>query len=448
MMSSGGTGAVLFLNLTLTIWAIQTFGTADGSGTLFEGDCTKTRKASTWIHLAINVLSTLLIGASNYCMQILTAPTRTEVNRAHASFKWLDIGVLSIRNLRWILRRRVWLWGCLALSSLPLHLLYNSAVYESLTANEYDLYTGVEPISAWTPSALENIAPDVANSLMTLAQLARTNQLDRLDPTACIQTYGRNFVSDHSDLVLIVSNQSSLIQYRESELPLSTPYNWICSAPEFRPEHDRTPCDLNPVLANLDRWTYSTTTIIYTNSSNGSSLSNAPIRYCLSQKVEEHCQLQFSVSIMAFVIIANFLKICCMVYTLWSLRTPTLVTLGDAISSFLQEPDSTTVGRCTLSGKNVDKDEVWYKRVYDDRTLRLAGFESFPSRPEPWQEQSYHWFKAASRARWGISYTWWAHLHDWPRPLCLTNHRLQLHHYTHRRRHPLGFWNSVNSKPR
>lgn len=59
-------------------------------------------------------------------MQILVAPTRQEIDRAHASHTWLHIGVPSLRNLTKIDPRRVVIYAILALSSCTLHLLYES----------------------------------------------------------------------------------------------------------------------------------------------------------------------------------------------------------------------------------------------------------------------------------------------------------------------------------
>jgi hypothetical protein len=56
--------------------------------------------------------------------QCLSAPTRLELDRAHQKGESLDVGILSLRNLSRIPRRKLILWGCLAASSLPLHLLY------------------------------------------------------------------------------------------------------------------------------------------------------------------------------------------------------------------------------------------------------------------------------------------------------------------------------------
>jgi len=90
---------------------------------LYEGDCDKVRGLNLGIHLIINLLSTVLLSASNYGMQCLLAPIRAEVDKAYSRGVWLNIGVLSVRNLRRISGKRVFLWFILGLLSLPLHLL-------------------------------------------------------------------------------------------------------------------------------------------------------------------------------------------------------------------------------------------------------------------------------------------------------------------------------------
>lgn len=77
-------------------------------------------------------------------MQCLAAPTRKEIDRFHAQGKYLDIGVPSVRNLRAIPRSKVLLWWALGLSSIPLHLMYNSAFFKSLVTNDYNILTVTE----------------------------------------------------------------------------------------------------------------------------------------------------------------------------------------------------------------------------------------------------------------------------------------------------------------
>lgn len=112
---------VLLINSTLLIWIVRKDGIRHGIGTVFEGSCEKAKSLNTWLGLAINVLCSILLGASNYCMQCLTSPTREDVDIAHADKRLLQVGVPSMRNLKAMSRDRVYLWLGLGLSAMPLH---------------------------------------------------------------------------------------------------------------------------------------------------------------------------------------------------------------------------------------------------------------------------------------------------------------------------------------
>lgn len=112
---------ICIINFSLATWAWVHFGTtSDGVVELYQGDCATIKRAVTWAHVVINVLGTVLLGASNLTLQLLVAPTRKEVDAAHAKGTWLDIGVPSLRNLRHIGRLRAMLWGLLAITSIPI----------------------------------------------------------------------------------------------------------------------------------------------------------------------------------------------------------------------------------------------------------------------------------------------------------------------------------------
>lgn len=118
------TSVVIFLiNLSCTILFKAKWGSDGDINTCYHGDCLKAGKISTGLHVIINLLSTLLLGASNLCMQLLAAPRRSEIDRAHNKFVWLHIGVPSLRNLRHIGRERLVICAILAMSSIPLHFL-------------------------------------------------------------------------------------------------------------------------------------------------------------------------------------------------------------------------------------------------------------------------------------------------------------------------------------
>jgi len=117
---------VLFINIGLTIYAATNpqYKMEEGIGTLYLGSCDKSKTIGLWLHLVINALSTLLLSGSNYTQQCLVAPSRSEIDAAHAKGRWMDIGVPSIRNLFKIKLERTLLWIFIGLTSIPLHLLY------------------------------------------------------------------------------------------------------------------------------------------------------------------------------------------------------------------------------------------------------------------------------------------------------------------------------------
>ena len=66
-------GSVLLVNFILLVAAGVKFhdNIQQGVGTAYEGDCNVVSTLSTWLHIVINVLSALLLAASNYTMQCL-----------------------------------------------------------------------------------------------------------------------------------------------------------------------------------------------------------------------------------------------------------------------------------------------------------------------------------------------------------------------------------------
>ncbi|KAI1074771.1 hypothetical protein F5B20DRAFT_426034 [Whalleya microplaca] len=127
-----GISVLLLLLIGFLIAAV--IGTNDIRQTflLYTGDCksggaTRTNFA---LHLLLNVLSTAILASSNFFMQVLNAPTRKEVDLVHAKGHWVDIGIPSLRNIFRVSRFKSVAWTILFLSSVPIHLLFNSAIFE------------------------------------------------------------------------------------------------------------------------------------------------------------------------------------------------------------------------------------------------------------------------------------------------------------------------------
>ncbi|BCS26984.1 uncharacterized protein APUU_60032A [Aspergillus puulaauensis] len=179
---------VLFFNLGFVLWAIRRYELEDGHGTIYTGHCEKARRISVWFHLVINVLGTLLLGASNYAMQFLCAPTRADIDRAHGKGAGLDIGVPSVRNRTRISKKCALLWIFLALSSVPLHLVYNSTVFLTMSANSYDVLRANPSLTS---------LPDDANLTLSSNGFQAQNTMS---------AYATTFQSTYGNLILITDD--------------------------------------------------------------------------------------------------------------------------------------------------------------------------------------------------------------------------------------------------
>jgi hypothetical protein len=123
-MALFGAIVVLLANICITIGIVTNgMDMQGGVWMVYAGSCEQTEKKDTWVHLALNIVATILLASSNYCMQLLSSPNRSEIDHAHAKRKWLDIGIPSIRNLGSLRKKKVVLWWILGISSIPLHLV-------------------------------------------------------------------------------------------------------------------------------------------------------------------------------------------------------------------------------------------------------------------------------------------------------------------------------------
>lgn len=70
-LASAACVVVLAFNLGFLSWAAARHRVNGDQGVLYEGKCDHVRHLSTGIHLLINILGTILLGASNFCMVCL-----------------------------------------------------------------------------------------------------------------------------------------------------------------------------------------------------------------------------------------------------------------------------------------------------------------------------------------------------------------------------------------
>ncbi|KAK8077002.1 hypothetical protein PG996_003172, partial [Apiospora saccharicola] len=98
---------------------------------LFHGSCDYSRNLNIGLHLLLNLISSAVLASSNYFMQIINAPSRHEIDRAHQILTSLEIGIPSLKNLSYLSKSKRLFWVLILITSLPIHLFFNSSIYET-----------------------------------------------------------------------------------------------------------------------------------------------------------------------------------------------------------------------------------------------------------------------------------------------------------------------------
>ncbi|EEA25403.1 hypothetical protein TMatcc_006373 [Talaromyces marneffei ATCC 18224] len=107
-----------------------------------------------------------------------------------------------------------------------------------------------------------------------------------------------------------------------------------------------------------------------------------PVDHCLSQYVDEQCQLLYNMPIGVVIIICNLLKVMCLSFLVNIDRRNLFLTVGDAISSYFQNPDPLTKGWCMLSKKRAKRSKVCPWNASCDPKVRSMPLPVSPPHPE------------------------------------------------------------------
>ncbi|PYH98138.1 hypothetical protein BO71DRAFT_317030 [Aspergillus ellipticus CBS 707.79] len=265
------TSAVLLVNVILTIVATAISFARHGqysltAVTIYHGSCIRTKSWTTGLHLVINVLSTVVLAASSYCMQCLSSPSRSEVDRAHAERIWLDVGVSSVRNLTFAGWTRRGLWLALLMTSVPIHLIYNSAVFFALGTKEYNVLLASTDFdfdhapTNTNASYTDCFEPNTAMNMSTF--YADLPDFQNLTTKECYDQYATDFPANLGTLILVTRNltvASKSLQWVGTGNPpadysaelLTSSYGWMCLGDEPLLETTSS-CDKSRLLTNVE----------------------------------------------------------------------------------------------------------------------------------------------------------------------------------------------------
>jgi len=212
-----------------------------------------------------------------------------------------------------------------------------------------------------------------------------TQGYEDLTPLECAEAYNTDFSFQSSRRnVFLITKHSSNTTFNHTILAMhisdprrGLPDSWLCSY-DIDPESEDW-CNSDERTTNLTRglpWRVKLKTV-----------REVEIAGCKSEATDEKCKVQFSLDIMIVVICCNLVKACSMIMAVFRSREPTLVTLGDAVDSFLRVPDPTTMGMCFADRQFIEKE--W---------RRGRGNE-----PRQWKQKgAQRWWTSPSKTRWII----------------------------------------------
>ncbi|KAH7390740.1 hypothetical protein DE146DRAFT_766784, partial [Phaeosphaeria sp. MPI-PUGE-AT-0046c] len=290
-------------------------------------------------------------------------PTRSEVDKAHRTNNWLDIGIPSFHNVlsSSLGKRKKFYWWMLALSSLPLHLCYNSVIYMSLSAQTY----AVIEFGPETKAAIENNTYHPSNLTMDgwgidnrffnhqiYADAYRAGRLQELSLRECIDAYSTAFQSTRGNVFLVVDKSvmpTGDVAVVFPKIDIDSP--GTCSATtgtewvykQFKSRAGKC------LSQETDRFL----PMLQANTSTWAPLNGHPVKRCLSEPTGQKCKLNFNVPLAIVVIVFNAIKALTVLAAIIELRNDPLLTIGDAAASFLETPDSLSENMCLISQKDI-----------------------------------------------------------------------------------------------
>ena len=140
------------------------------------------------------------------------------------------------------------------------------------------------------------------------------------------------------------SASDSLVWQTAESYSSSSPFQWICDSDPYLESKLRVRKD--EIGNNIPCWMYWQQWLQKVDEWNP---YGQKIASCYSEIVPEQCTYSANLPIIAVVMACNLLKALAMLCVAFYLGGNPIITVGDALSSFLQKPDPTTKGFCLLS---------------------------------------------------------------------------------------------------
>ncbi len=269
---------------------------------------------------------------------------------------------------------------------------YNSVISTTLSTTDYMAVVTTEGFMSgapWNHSITPTVYPEQTRhtsqhpagipnyNMISQLQNNATGDLQELDVAACIRAYNHEFISNWRN-VLLISNatnpwnapdQDAVVGIVTNNTGIQDP-NWFCA---WEP-YDRSSCSAQNIVETKE-W--------YIAAHDKKTVEPAFVKYCLAESIEAHCKVTFNVFMLFISVICNAAKLAVFLLILLLPGFRPLITIGDAIASFLTYPDPVTA---RIGAPAVAEDGSWTPPILST----------------PWKPQRCHWFCGASLRQWCV----------------------------------------------
>lgn len=238
---------------------------------------------------------------------------------------------------------------------------------------------------------------DKWSSFNELLSSAKNGSLQHLDSKECVDKYAQTFQTTYGNLLLVTEQlppNTSYVHlttqnvmnprvYSTYRPPLADPYEWLC-----------------PIDWGDDCETYLPTIHTQIKKDNWTVASNRPpaggrkIDYCLAKKARQICKLQYSLPLTIVAITFNLVKSAILCYMWFRMKEAPILTIGDAITSFLRCPDPYTKGGCLLLNREAES-------MFRSSSPSIKKYPLHE--PRKYVRKRRRWGSAASTKRWVFS---------------------------------------------
>lgn len=303
--------------------------------------------------------------------------------------------------------------------------MYNSTIYPNTAANEYVVIAANEAFMSgqnYTYLPSSNMAYNstvyerIGNELQ--AKVA-AGKLQRLESQDCLDTYQSILISQFSNLVIVtpLNSTSALSPNTWSFMPTTlrdqarnrsiVDNSWICGQEE-------NTCNITRIPQTDTDWQFA---YCPGNPDECQNPPNTTVEYCLVESVNETCSVGLSMPILITVIFLNTAKMTALLFLVSRRRFRPLVTIGDALASFLDCEDIITRNMGPISASEVRERSVslglrqkerlgalqlirhWRKDSYNPVTESERSEFLERATVDNWQWRR-HWIEGAGRKVW------------------------------------------------